>query len=307
MRSARPRSGTPASASTRREGWSSRSASSTAHKSGSSVLASANRPSTGNATMKRSTWRRRARRTLPRGRHAAGGGQPVEPIQHRTAQAVQGGEGQVPFGLQPGHVRHPEPRGGPDGAVQQGGLPRSGLPSDHDRLPFPSLGGPEQPLELLVLVGEADRSIGSTGDAAELEVEVEWPMRVHRQSPPRHCGQAVPRTIAHQVTRVFGASHQPVHPATTIAAYRLASMHGPPSAGSSGHGVRRVDREGRVRRRRRQFRRPDAVEHDVRTLLYDEAPPTRSIPATPINGSPPEVRFISRYWYRAAPPLAEAR
>jgi hypothetical protein len=58
--------------------------------------------------------------------------QVLEPIEHRRAQLVKGGERELHLRLDPDSPHEPKVRSRPDRVVQQGGLAHARLAADHE-------------------------------------------------------------------------------------------------------------------------------------------------------------------------------
>jgi hypothetical protein len=68
-------------------------------------------------------------------------------IQHRSAQLVQPGEGQVHFGLHPCCPRYQAPRGPLGQVLKQHGLARAGLTAHHQGLPLAGPHASDEPVK----------------------------------------------------------------------------------------------------------------------------------------------------------------
>ncbi len=189
--------------------------------------------------------------------HAEGGGERIalrsrqagHTIQHRRAQAMQPGEGQVQFRLHAADLGNPEPRCR-CGVPQQRRLPEPCFPAHHQRPTPPGPCGPEQTFERLALSHERERAIRSQGEIrpersgdrvnadawrAALRVveqggavdgtglELAAVTCLHRSTLQRGVGHLFGR-VAPGGSGVFGGSRQCGPQPVQLVVFRLASM-----------------------------------------------------------------------------------
>ncbi len=79
-------------------------------------------------------------------RGALGDGQHCQVVEHRRAQLVEPGEGELHLRFDPAGPGDLEPRRRADGVVEQGGLTDPGLPLENKHATVPVVGLFQQPL-----------------------------------------------------------------------------------------------------------------------------------------------------------------